>query len=60
MEEIRSIIAENVEKIMKTHLEETRPSQIFDEDGIEVVETKKKSEEVSAIPIRENNMRDLL
>jgi hypothetical protein len=40
------------------HLDKTRPNQILDDDG-EIIEIKKK-EEVSAIPIGENNMRDLL
>ena len=59
MEEIRTIIANNTKKILDSHLDVVRPSQIFDDDGIEI-ETGKKENQESPIPIGENNMRDLL
>jgi hypothetical protein len=42
-----------------SHINKPRPSQMVDEDGIEIVAEKKK-EQGSPIPIGENNMRDLL
>ena len=43
-----------------SHINKPRPSQMVDEDGIEMVVVDKKKEQGSPIPIGENNMRDLL
>lgn len=59
MNEIRTIIAQNQHKTLMSHINKPRPSQMVDEDGIEIVVDKNK-EEGSPIPIGENNMRDLL
>lgn len=60
MEEIRTMIANNQMKTLMAHINKPRPSQILDEDGVEVVIKDKNKEKESPIPIGENNMRDLL
>ena len=54
------MIANNQMKTLMAHINKPRPSQILDEDGVEVVIKDKNKEKESPIPIGENNMRDLL
>jgi hypothetical protein len=60
MEEIRTILALNNLKTLLSHTNKQVSHQVFDDDGIEVEVEAKKGDNESPIPIKENNMRDLL